>query len=194
MTDERSQEPTHAEVTLPPLAGAAAVLDLCCGGEGVVARAYAGRVIGVDLLYSEIKECRPKCPADTIFLVADATHTQFVDQSFNDVTVFFGLMYIRGPAARRALLAEATRVLKPGGRLHVWDAAMPAGAAHFTVRVDATLPGGDVVRAGYGVRGPTEELSLGTLTAMAAAAGLAPAAAEDHGGWFYAAFAKPSRG
>ncbi len=42
------------------------------------------------------------------------------DASFENVTFFYSLMYMNRPV-QKAALAEAVRVLKPGGRLLLWD-------------------------------------------------------------------------
>jgi SAM-dependent methyltransferase len=167
------------------------ILDLCAGGEGINARAYPGRVIGVDSQISEINAARAKCPPRTIFLVGDATRTNFVDNTFEHVTVFFGLMYVRGADVKRALFAEAARVLRPGGRLHLWEPRVPAGDDVFGVAVTVALPGGEVVRTGYGARGEGREQDLAMVREFAAAAGLELEAEDDHGDWFYLRFAKP---
>lgn|GEM_PF-1753294 len=172
-------------INLGPLEPMPVILDLCAGGEGIIARAYPGRVIGVDQQISEINAARPKCPPRTIFLVGDATHTQFVDNTFEHVTVFFGLMYVKGEEAKRGLVAEAARVLRPGGRLHLWEARVPAGDDLFGVQVAVTLPGGEVVRTGYVVRGARAEQTLATVKEYAAAAGLAVEAEDDRGAWFH---------
>jgi SAM-dependent methyltransferase len=179
------------EIGIGPLEPMPVILDLCAGGEGVIARAYPGRVIGVDSQISEINEARRKCPPRTIFLVGDATRTNFVDNTFEHVTVFFGLMYVKGAEAKRALVAEAARVLRPGGRLHLWGTPVPPGDDVFGVAVTVTLPGGEVVRTGYGVRGKGREQDLAMVRDFAAAAALEVEVADDHGGWFYLRLAKP---
>jgi SAM-dependent methyltransferase len=178
------------EINLGPLEPMPVILDLCAGGEGVIARAYPGRVIGVDQQLSEISEARRKCPPRTIFVVGDATRTQFVDNTFEHVTIFFGLMYVKGAAAKRALFAEAARLLKPGGSLHLWGTPVPPGDDLFGVAVTVTLPGGEVVRTGYGVRGEGREQDLASIREFAAAAGLEVAAEDDRGDWFYLRFTK----
>ncbi len=189
-----SQQPNPnlpvAEIALGPLPAGGAVLDVCCGGEGVIARAYPGRVLGVDRQLSEIKECRVKCPPETVFLVADATRTQFVDNTFAYVTCFFGLMYVRGPEHKRALLAEAARVLRPGGAFLIWGANIPAGTGPFGLEVRATLPNGETIRTAYGAGGRGKEQDLALVKALAAEAGLRAEVAEDHGPWFRGEFVK----
>jgi SAM-dependent methyltransferase len=179
------------EIDICPLEPMPVILDLCAGGEGVIARAYPGRVIGVDSQISEINEARRKCPPRTIFLVGDATRTNFVDNTFEHVTVFFGLMYVKGADVKRALVAEAARVLRPGGRLHVWEPRVPAGDDVFGVAVTVTLPGGEVVRTGYGARGEGRAQDLATVRDYAAAAGLQLEVEDDHGAWFYLRLVKP---
>jgi demethylmenaquinone methyltransferase/2-methoxy-6-polyprenyl-1,4-benzoquinol methylase len=57
-------------------------------------------------------------------VVADALNLPFPDQSFDVVTVAFGL---RNMADYPAALREMNRVLKPGGRLLILDFSLPEG-------------------------------------------------------------------
>lgn len=57
-------------------------------------------------------------------MVADALHLPFADDSYDVVTVAFGL---RNMADYPAALREMARVLKPGGRLVVLDFSLPSG-------------------------------------------------------------------
>ena len=50
----------------------------------------------------------------------DAASLAFADASFENVTFFYSLMYMNRPV-QKAAIAEAVRVLKPGGRLLLWD-------------------------------------------------------------------------
>ncbi len=181
------------EIKLGPLEPETSILDLCAGGEGVIARAYPGRVIGVDQQESEINLAREKCPPDTVFLVGDATRTRFVANTFRHITVFFGLMYIKDEAAKGALFAEAARLLKAGGHLHIWAAVIPDGAAVFGLDVSVTLPGGEVIPTTYAVRRAGGGQTLAAVAEHAAVAGLAVAARENSTGWFYISFAKAVR-
>lgn len=178
-------------IDIPPLPGAGMILDLCCGGEGVIARSFPGRVIGVDQSLSEIRECRSQCPPETIFLVGDATHTQFINQSFGVITAFFGLMYLR-EEAKGALFREVARLLKPAGVFWLWDANIPDGREAFTLPVEVCLPTGETIRTGYGCKGPTAGQSLATARGLAAAAGLISRSGEDYGAWFCASFTTPT--
>jgi len=54
----------------------------------------------------------------------DARDMSFVDESFDESTCFFSLMYMP-PESMPRVLSEILRVLRPGGRLRIWDAEIP---------------------------------------------------------------------
>ncbi|WP_029007401.1 class I SAM-dependent methyltransferase [Azospirillum halopraeferens] len=98
------------------------ILDLASGaGEPALSAARRagpdGLVVGTDLvpamLAGAVRRAADATPAPA-FLAADMLHLPFPDGLFDAVTCRFGLMFV--PDAVGAL-AEARRVLKPGGRL-----------------------------------------------------------------------------
>lgn len=95
----------------------ARVLDLGCGtGRTTVELAERGfDVVGVDVSESMVAEARRLFP-ELRFDVGDATDLDFEDESF-DYVLFSHLVIddISPAAERRAALAEAHRVLVPGG-------------------------------------------------------------------------------
>ncbi|MBD8057444.1 demethylmenaquinone methyltransferase [Cellulomonas sp. JH27-2] len=99
------------------------VLDLAAGtGTSSEPLADAGvRVIPCDLSEGMLgvgKRRRPDLP----FVNGDALHLPFADESFDAVTMSFGLRNVSDvPAA----LAELLRVTKPGGRLVVCEFSTP---------------------------------------------------------------------
>jgi ubiquinone/menaquinone biosynthesis C-methylase UbiE len=112
-----------ARITNPgiaPLLAAAEVasgqrlLDVCCG-TGLVAAAAAkagASVIGLDLSDPMVATARAKgLPAE--FHAGDAEALPFADATFDCIVCNFGLYHLPDPD--RAI-AEAARVLKPGGR------------------------------------------------------------------------------
>ncbi|HXE59001.1 MAG TPA: bifunctional demethylmenaquinone methyltransferase/2-methoxy-6-polyprenyl-1,4-benzoquinol methylase UbiE [Gemmatimonadales bacterium] len=101
-------------------------LDLCAGTLDLAAAlarepGFRGRVIGADFVLPMLELGRRK--SDRVLPVnADALELPFADATFDGVTVGFG---VRNLADLDAGLAEAARVLKPGGRLVILEFATP---------------------------------------------------------------------
>ncbi len=100
-----------------------AVLDLAAGtGTSSAAIAKSGAfVTALDFSAGMIAVGRERHP-DIEFVQADATTLPFDDETFDAVTISFGLRNITDP---HAALAEMYRVLKPGGRLVICEFTTP---------------------------------------------------------------------
>lgn len=101
------------------------VIDLGCG-TGVLLGCLLdhlgpeGRVRAVDFSPRMIEKARAKYPDDRVeFLVADAARIPVPDASVDRVVCFSAWPHFPDP---QAVIRELLRVLKPGGRLHVWHA------------------------------------------------------------------------
>ncbi len=138
------------------------VLDVACGtGDLTEAFALAGAasVTGVDFTPQMLDVARHKSERARVgarttsttvtYEQGDAMGLRFSDQSFDIVSIAFGIRNVAQPA--RAL-AEFARVLRPGGRLVVLEFAEPAnpivrvGSSVYTrhiMPVTATLLAGD---------------------------------------------------
>lgn len=92
------------------------ILDVGGGGECVIGQIYGRQVIAIDRLQEELDEA-PDCCAKRVM---DAADLSFPDHSFDNVTFFYSLMYM-GNAVQERAIREAWRVLRPGGKLHIWD-------------------------------------------------------------------------
>lgn len=102
------------------------VLDIA-GGTGDLSRAFAkrvgptGRVVHTDINEAMLREGRNRLLDDGLVLptmVCDAEKLPFADNSFDIVSVAFGL---RNMTHKDLALAEMRRVLKPGGKLLVLE-------------------------------------------------------------------------
>jgi len=129
----RGKDPTfvayrEAYLELIDLPRAATVLDLGCG-TGVVARAIAARdgftgtVTGIDLSDDFIAAAETFAADDGVsdrvqFAVGDAHQLDFRAASFDTVVAHTLVSHVRDPLA---VLAEAARVVRPGGYLAVFD-------------------------------------------------------------------------
>jgi SAM-dependent methyltransferase len=125
------------------------ILDVATG-PGYVAAAAARRdasVVAVDFSESMLVEARRHHPAID-FRTGDAEALAFPDGSFDAVVMSFGLLHLARPDEA---LAEAHRVLRPGGRLGFTVWAKPEEAVAFGIvlgavqrhgRMDVPLPPG----------------------------------------------------
>jgi SAM-dependent methyltransferase len=109
------------EFKLDDFAADGLILDIGGGGEGVIGRLKGKQVVAIDLYAWGMN----RTPPGPLKIVMDATEMKFLDASFGTVTSFFTLMYMKPDTQERAL-REVYRVLKPGGRLIVWEVLLPA--------------------------------------------------------------------
>jgi SAM-dependent methyltransferase len=96
------------------VAEGARLLDVACG-PGIVSRAAAARgavPTGVDVAPGMVAQARSRRP-DLEFVEGDALALPFPDESFDAVTMNFGILHLSDPDTA---VAEARRVLVPGGR------------------------------------------------------------------------------
>ena len=98
------------------------ILDLCCGTADwsiMLAKQYPhGQVIGMDFSQEMLKIAQQKVSAAGVtnitLEIGDAMKLQYSDDSFDAVTIGFGLRNV--PDANK-VLQEIYRVLRPGGQL-----------------------------------------------------------------------------
>ena len=176
----------HAPLTVnvPDFPATGLILDIGGGGEGIIGQVKGKQVVAIDLFKRELEEA-PGSPL--LKIVMDARDLKFLDASFDTVTVFFTFMYI-DPADHEKVLGEIRRVLRPAGRLMVWDVTFPAtktDARHEWVvyPLQIQLPATNV-ETGYGVPFTPGRGASG-LAAAAAKAGFQVTKRQDEGGWYY---------
>ena len=123
------------------------ILDIGGGGEGVIGRLYKDKVIAIDNRQDELDEV----PDGPIKMLMNAEKLDFGDNRFDAVTSFFTLMYIHEDK-HIDVLKEAYRVLKPKGKLYIWDANIPKDENHnqvFILNLKIILPD-EQITTGYG--------------------------------------------
>ena len=136
---------------VPLLLDAAAVrdgadmLDVACGTGTLTAAVAArgARATGVDFSPAMVAEARTRHPG-LAFHEADAQSLPFDAACFDAVLINFGVHHF--PHPQRAL-AEARRVLRPGGRLAFTVWAPPEEHALHRISIEATRAAGDATAA-----------------------------------------------
>jgi demethylmenaquinone methyltransferase/2-methoxy-6-polyprenyl-1,4-benzoquinol methylase len=112
----------------PSLVEGARVLDVACGTGDlslVLASAGAGRVVGLDFCRPMLEIARGKAAAGSRavpFVEGDAMRLPFADETFDVVTIAFGLRNLAGVFEG---LKELRRILRPGGRVAVLEFSSP---------------------------------------------------------------------
>ena len=162
-------EATFAQATAPfveallDAAGTGAgmkLLDVCCG-TGIVTAAAAARgasVVGIDFSPAMLRQARqghPHLHLDE----GDAETLPYADDSFDAVVSNFGVHHAPNP---EKAIAEAFRVLRPGGRVAVTTWAVPAENIAWGLLFDAIRAHGDPNAA----KTPPSGGNLGTIDAM----------------------------
>lgn len=140
-------------------------------GFGATTRVLADRPGALTVLELESRYCerlRRVLPASVEVVEGDATAMPFDDGRFSAVVCFTMLHHLPSPQAQDRLLAEAARVLRPGGvfagtdslgtgllfrALHVGDTLVPVGPGGLSERLLASgLQDPDVRRGGRSFR------------------------------------------
>jgi SAM-dependent methyltransferase len=105
-------------------AGSEHAIDVGCGA-GALALALAplvDDVVGVDQVSELLELARERAPANARFVEGDATNLPFDNASFDLAGTLRTLHHVRRP---ELVLAELTRVTRPGGRVLVIDQLAP---------------------------------------------------------------------
>lgn len=131
----RAMEPEVLRA-LAPRAGEAA-LDLATG-PGYIAAAFAQlgcRATGLDISEAMIAQARRSHPASAIdFVVGDAEHLPFPDQTFDLAAMNFGILHLPQP---QQAVHEAFRVLRPGARFAFTVWSTPEESRGFEIALHA---------------------------------------------------------
>ena len=124
------------------------VLDVASGPGYLAARAAAlgAEAVGVDFSAAMVARARALHP-EVPFQEGDAEDLPFGDDTFDAVAMNFGVLHLARP---EAAIAEACRVLRPGGRYGFTAWADPGRAAGFAIVLDAVRRCGRPVELPHG--------------------------------------------
>lgn len=160
------------------------ILDVGGGGEGIIGRLYHEQVTAIDNRQEELDESPDGCEK----VLMDATALQFSVPSFDHVTFFFTLMFMRSEEQRQAIM-EAARVLKDDGEIHIWDCdIVSAYPEPFCIDVEIQLPTEQIFTT-YGIGKPDGQ-DKESIAQMCIDAGLTLTAEHIGAEGFYLRFKK----
>jgi len=160
------------------------VLDIGGGGEGVIGQLLGEDVVAIDFRKEELLEAVD----GPLKIIMDARDLKFLDNSFQTATAFFSLMYIKKRQDQEKVFEEISRVLKPGGKFHLWDVDLKqkpkTDQEIFIVHLMYTIDGRSK-ETGYGMRWPKESRGIDDYLAMAKKVGFHEIKTQRVGNTFY---------
>ncbi len=160
------------------------ILDIGGGGDGIIGRLYLQQVTAIDNRQDELDEA----PGGFVKMLMDATELKYENASFDDVTFFFALMFMRAEEQQKAIF-EAARCLKSGGELFIWDCDITSAYPEpFCVDVEVYLPD-ECVSTTYGVC-KLDTQNCASISKMCANAGLILVSQKRESNHFYLKFKK----
>lgn len=163
------------------------ILDIGGGGTGLIGRVYGQQVCAIDNRQDELDEAPDTCQK----LLMDARKLAFADESFDNVSFFYTLMYMDEETQAEAL-AEAYRVLKSGGKLCIWDVEIPSAYPEpFSVDLDIEF-GDESIHAGLGIVKLGSQ-SLESVQKLLEHCGFEKLHSSFEKGHFYLQYCKPAR-
>jgi len=140
------------DVVVPDFPSEGFILDIGGGGEGVIGQLKGNQAISIDPFKEELENA----PSTNLKIMMDGRDLKFIDNSFNTAAIFYTFMYISAEDHAK-VFQEVKRVLKPGGRLLIWDVNLPVwkdASKEFGVfRFKFKLPQKEIT-TGYGARFP----------------------------------------
>lgn len=170
---------TREAVAHLPLLPGQHIADIACGlGGGLAAvndRLIGGDLTGVNIDARQLAICRgiaPRAGNRLRLVLADAARLPLHDRSVDHVLCLEAMFHF---ASRAAFLAEAARILRPGGHLVVTDILLHPPAPPLPWPAEAMLA---VIRRDYGTW-PEPWARWDAVRAAAAAVGLEVIAAAD---------------
>ncbi len=171
------------EVAVPDFPADGLILDVGGGGEGVISQLKGKQVVAIDLIKRELVDA----PGEPLIkIVMDARDLKFLDNTFATTTVFFTFMYI-DPKDHEKVMREIHRVLKPEGRLLIWDVVFPKKTderqLYVLYRLNIKLPAKEI-QTGYGVRF-AEGRGAEDMIDLAKKCGFDVSSHQDNPGWYF---------
>lgn len=121
------------------------VLDMGFQSRGIVFRTLRQAVLSNGCQEAAITADASTLPDEYNFVYGYPTDLPFPDSSFDAVTIFFSLAFTGRKYKRNRTVREIVRVLKPEGKLFIWDMNTSIIRWGFKIKIKAKLPGDEMV-------------------------------------------------
>lgn len=160
------------------------ILDIGGGGEGVIGQLMGNSVVAIDFREEELLEAAE----GPLKIIMDARELKFLDESFPAATAFFAFMYLKEKEDQQKVFQEAVRVLKPGGKFHIWDldlAEIPDTDKEFYIVHLRYKIGAEFKETGYGMRWPKTLRGIDYYRDLAGMNGFTEVTSRREGNTFY---------
>lgn len=177
------------EVVVDDFDASRLILDIGGGGEGIIGQMKGKQVVAIDPSRRELEEAADG-PLKIVMYAGDML---FLDDTFDVVTSFFTLMYIKG-SEHKKVFEEVFRVLVSRGRFLIWDVDLPQcldeekGIVAFHLNIK--LPDRQI-ETGYGTKWPEQRQGLPHYREIAERVGFIASDHKENGRVFYLELQKP---
>jgi len=196
MSDEHSEVSKNhifflekQEIIVKDFDASGLILDIGGGGEGIIGQMKGKQVVAIDPSRRELDGITE----GPLKIVMDAGDMLFLDHSFDVVTSFFTLMYIKG-SEHEKVFEEVFRVLVSGGWFLIWDVDLPQclNQEKDTVAFYLNIKSPDrEIETGYGTKWPERIQGLPYYKEIAERVGFIASDFKESGRVFYLELQKP---
>jgi ubiquinone/menaquinone biosynthesis C-methylase UbiE len=166
------------------------ILDIGGGGEGIIGLLKGSDVVAIDSLKRELEEA----PDGPLKIIMDARDLQFLDSTFETVTSFFSLMYLKNWQDQEQVFREVFRVLRPRGQFLIWDVSVAKRLDEerdiYAIRLLVKVKDREI-RTGYGQPWPAERRDLAYYLDLARGSGFNVVDQRDERQVFFLHLRKP---
>ena len=121
------------------------VLDMGFQSRGIVFRTLRQAILTNGWEEAAITSDTSTLPDEYNFVYGYPTDLPFPDNSFDAVTIFFSLAFTGRKYKRNRTIREIVRVLKPEGKLFIWDMDTSIMRWGFKIKIKAKLPGDEII-------------------------------------------------
>ena len=186
LANERTKMLDTQTIDLQTISLKGRILDIGGGGEGVIEQLKGDKVVVIDLKKNELESGLRAGDTKSLKIVMDAKDLKFLDNSFDTVTAFFSMMYMKNESLER-VFKEIYRVLDNEGELVIWDLVIPnrknVEKDYIGIYLNVEI-GVKIIESGYGTQWDKEQ-DVNDFVTLATSAGFTITEQKVDGNYFF---------